>query len=214
MGWLTSALKGVKAVAKPLSAIGNIPVVGSVVKAVPFVGAGLAAAGAVSSLLPGGGGGGGGQVAGGLPALPGMGSMGIPPVAGQGFPGMAGMGDRSIFRNDPNVSAQIAPWAIPARGLRQSFRAPKGFVVLRDEKGDPFGLPKFIARKMGWWKPAKKPPISAGEWAALGKANKVVRTLKKANRQAMKVANFRVGPRPQPKTMIPVTHKVTKIAKV
>lgn len=105
---------------------------------------------------------------------------GLPPIPGTGgFPGKAQAGDRSIFRDDPNIVAALQPWAIPARGLRASYRAPKGFVVRYDSAGDPYGIPKSLARAYLGWRPSKKPPISVGEWQAVKKADRTIKKMRK-----------------------------------
>ena len=58
-------------------------------------------------------------------------------------------------------------------------RAPKGFVICYDEKGDPFALPKKLAMMLKMWRPAKKPPISVGDWQAVKRADRTVSKMKK-----------------------------------
>jgi len=113
-----------------------------------------------------------------LPALPASASMPALPMPGT----VPGMGQRSIFRDDPNLPAAYQQFAIPERELRTYFRAPKGFVVLRDPNGQAFGVPKQIARQFGW-KPAKKPPISVGDWRAVQRADRTVKKMRKIFRQ-------------------------------
>jgi hypothetical protein len=109
-----------------------------------------------------------------MPMLPGFNGTG--PAGGGPIPGM---GERSIFRNDPNVIAALKPYAIPMSMLKGFYRAPRGAIVLRDEKGDPFGIPKKIAQAWGLWKPAKKPPISVRQWSAMQHVRSTMKTLRR-----------------------------------
>jgi len=147
-------------------------------KAVPYVGTAGAVLSAGSSLLGGGGSGGG------LPALPGM-----PGMMQTAMPVTAG--DRSIFRNDPNTIAMIKPYAIAKYNLKECYRAPKGFVVVKDEKGDPMGVPKFIAKQFFGWKPAKKPLLSIRDTNAIRHAGRAIKKLQNAERMAKKIANWK-----------------------
>jgi len=120
---------------------------------------------------------------------------GMPPL-----PPLAG--NRSVFRNDPNSSKQVEAVAIAKGDLTISYRRPRGhqyknFVVVRDNNGDPMAVPKTVARQQFGWKSAKKPPISVGQWSAVKKASRVVKTLKKINKEVASVANFGSRPRPQ-----------------
>lgn len=153
-------------------AVNKIPVVGTALKAVPGVGTALTVAGAAASLSSMVGRGGGG----GLPALP-SGAMGGLPVPGMGAP--ATMGDRSIFRNDPNVIEAVKPWAISKANLKTYYRAPKGFVIVYDQAGDPYALPRKMAQWLKLWKPAAKPPISVGDFQALKRADRTAKKVKK-----------------------------------
>jgi hypothetical protein len=109
-----------------------------------------------------------------LPALPGM------PEALPGMPGAnVHAGERSFFHNDPNIVAALQPFAISMHNLKQSFRAPKGYVIRHDEKGDPYGIPKHLAKKYLGWRPGAKPPFSAGDWRAVKTAHHVGKRLRK-----------------------------------
>ena len=161
-----------------------IPGVGTVVSGIGLASAGYGALQAVRGI-------GGGGAAPGLPALPmAAGGLAVPPPT-QGFPGQAGMGQRSIFRDDPNVIEQLKPWAIPMRGLRQYYRAPKGFVVMRDAVGDPYGIPKKLAQTYLGWKAAKKPLLSVRDTSALRRAGVAIKKLQNAEKMAKKIANWK-----------------------
>lgn len=149
---------------------GLVPGLGTVVNAVGIAGG---VAGAVSALSNRSGGSGSG-----LPMLP-SGRGGLPMLPGTaGAPSI--VGDRSIFRNDPNIAEALKQWAISKGNLRVSYRSPmKGYVVVRDSNGDPFALPKDLARKYAGWKAGKKPPISVGDWQAVKRADKTVKKVRK-----------------------------------
>lgn len=182
MGWsfgkIAKAAGGaLKLAGSAVNAVNKVPIVGTALKAVPGVGTALTLAsvgfGAYNAFSGGGAASGNTGVAGGLPALPSM-----PALPGAGAPSM--VGDRSIFRNDPNVVEAIKPFAIAARNLRTAYRSPlKGYVVVRDSAGDPMAVPKWIAKAYFGWKPSRKPPISVGEWNAIKTADRAARKVKK-----------------------------------
>ena len=111
-------------------------------------------------------------------ALSGSGGSSLPALPG-GFPAVPGMGSRGIFSNDANVPKMIQEWTISKGDLKFYPRAPKGFVICYDEKGDPFALPKKLAMMLKMWRPAKKPPISVGDWQAVKRADRTVSKMKK-----------------------------------
>ena len=127
--------------------------------------------------------------------------LGGAPLQGiMGGPGTAypNMGKRSIFRDDPNVSEQLKPYAIDDRFLKTYHRGPRGTVVLHDSVGDAFAIPKAIAIAHHLWKPAKKPVISVGDWSKLMGANRVVKKFKEIEKKAMRIANFHSPRRARP----------------
>ena len=72
--------------------------------------------------------------------------------------------------------------------LRTTYRSPiRGYVVVRDQNGDPYALPKKLARQYAGWKPSKKPPISVGEWEAVKKADRTVKKMHKVFRTTVHV---------------------------
>lgn len=160
------------AVAGAGRAVNKIPGVG-VLKAVPGLGTALTVAGGIasaSSLL------GGGTRSPGLPQLPGGG--GFPALPGGGAPAV--VGDRGIFQNDPNIVAALQPFAISKTNLRVGYRSPiKGYVIRYDSAGDPYAIPKQLARAYLGWKPSKKPPISVGDWEAVKRADRTVKKVRK-----------------------------------
>lgn len=177
---------------------GLVPGLGTVVNAVGIAGG---AYGAYSALTSKGG-------SGGMPALPMSAAGGLPAFpGGGGFAGKAGPGDRSIFRNDPNVVEAMKAWAIPLRGLRTYYRAPKGYVVVRDQVGDPMGIPKAMAKMYFGWKPAKKPLLSIRDTNAIKRAGTAIKKLQNAEKMAKKIANWKTPRRQERPTVIQLPGK-------
>jgi len=144
--------------------VANVPIVKQAVKATGFG----AAAYSIGDVMFNRG-------SGGMPALP---TGGMPMLPGAGAPSI--VGDRGIFQNDPNIVAALQPWVISKTNLRQYYRSPiKGYVIRYDSNGDPYAIPKTLARQYLGWKPAKKPPISVGEYQALKKADRTVKKMRK-----------------------------------
>lgn len=151
-----------------VSSVSKVPVLGNAIKAIPVVGTVASVGGLAGDLL------GGGKKS-GMPMLP----AGMPGLPGVNAVAPVGMGERSIFRDDPNVVEALKQYAIAERFLKPYYRAPRGAVIVYDQVGKPYGLPKKVARWAGLWKPAKKPPISVGEWESIKKADRTVKKMKK-----------------------------------
>lgn len=98
-------------------------------------------------------------------------------------------GSLALPFNNPNAGS-LAPWSLDDQYLRTYYRAPKGYVVLRDQDGKPFPVEKRIARELGYWKPNKKPPISVSDWQALKKSSRTIKKLKRVTKMAQSVANY------------------------
>jgi len=191
MSWLRKLGRGLAKVAAPVAAAGRVASRVPGARAIPVVGTGIAALSAIDmgsralSALSGGG-------SSGLPALPSGGGLPALPGTAMADPRV---GMRSIFRDDPNIVAALQPFAIPARELRTYHRAPiKGFVIRYDSAGDPYAIPKTLARKYLGWKPSKKPPISVGEWESIKRADRASKKVKKAMTPVARVdKNIRGG---------------------
>jgi len=162
-------------------------------KAVPGLGTALTVASigltGYQAMTQGGGGGGG------LPPSP-FGPAGSMNGPGGGFAGFSGgmVGKRTVFGNDPNVPDNLKSQVISKGNLRTYYRAPKGFVVMKDSVGDPMGVPKYIAKMYGW-KPAKKPLLSIRDTNAIRHSGAVIKKLKTFNKTVEKIANFHAGAR-------------------
>jgi hypothetical protein len=96
----------------------------------------------------------------------------------------------------------MKPSAISMHNLRQFYRAPKGYVIRRDEKGDPYGIPKSLAKQYLGWKPAKKPLLSIRDTNAIRQAGRAIKKLQGAEKMAKKIANWKS---PSPRKNIFVT---------
>lgn len=118
------------------------------------------------------------QSGGGLPALPGIQSGGSNSVGGGGGRGVMPV-------PQPGAANQFAPkpLVLDVSYARQYLRAPAGYVILRDPNGQVYCVEKHYARKNGWWKPARKPLLSATDSYHL-----------KRNQQLIKKARKAIGP--------------------
>lgn len=154
-------------------------------KMIPGVGTALSVAGAASTILNIGSGGSG---SGGMPALPSMPGM---PVGGGFAGGNQFAGQRGWFSNDPNVPDWMKPAAISKGNLKVCYRAPKGYVIRFDEKGDPYGIPRQLAKQYLGWKPAKKPLLSIRDTNAIRQAGRAIKKLQNAEKMAKKIANWK-----------------------
>lgn len=81
--------------------------------------------------------------------------------------------------NDPKIPEYLKQFALDDAYLRTYYRAPKGYVIIRDASGRPFAVNKQMARSFGLWRPAKKPPISVGDWQKFKAAERVEKKLRK-----------------------------------
>jgi len=161
-------------------------------KMVPYVGTALSIG---SALLPSGS-------SGSLPASP-FGGAGPLNGPGGGFAGVSPYaGNRGILRNDANVPDWLKPMVISKGDLRMFARAPRGYVIMHDEKGDPYGMPRALAIQMKMWKPAKKPLLSIRDTSAINRANHVIKKLKTFNKKVQHIANFNAPKRNPAKNII------------
>lgn len=122
------------------------------------------------------------------------------PSYGGGFPaappsGGGGLRDLVPFWKGPGGKFQM-PWSDPKQMfqppfayddsyLRPYYKAPRGYVVVRDAEGRPYAMMKMIAQRVGLWHAARKPPISAGDWHMYQTGRRVEKRLQKLARHAM-----------------------------
>lgn len=137
----------------------------------------------------------------GLPAVPGAAEaagVGVGTAIGRAITGAI------PWWKGPGGGLQM-PWADPAtmKGLKEPFvlddayliptyRAPRGYVVVRDANGKPYPMWKPLARSMGLWRAARKPPISAGDWNKYQTAQTVEKKLRKIAGRALRRRSLRV----------------------
>jgi hypothetical protein len=95
--------------------------------------------------------------------------------------------------SDPRVPGYLKQFALDDAYLKVYYRAPKGYVVVRDPQGRPFAVSKVIARQFGLWKPKRKPPISVGDWQAFKKAERVEKKLKRIAGPALRKRGYRAA---------------------
>jgi len=115
---------------------------------------------------------------GGLPAIPGMGGMsGLPGAYSGGLP------SAGSYSGGMMMPEMLAP-----NTLRVFYRAPKGFVIVRDPQTRQVigAVRKDVARRAKLWKPSKKPPISATEWQHYKDAERVEKKLRKIAASAIR----------------------------
>jgi hypothetical protein len=178
--------KVARVVGKSLKSVSKVPGVKTVARAVPFVGTAMAVyegAQLVNDLtggaLTGGSGGSAPASAANLPMLPGSAAVPMGTTSGPGLLPRGPGGSLQMPWNDPNIPEYLKQFSIDDGYLRTAVRAPRGYVVLRDNEGRPFGVNKKIAQALRVWKPKKKPPISVTDWESLKRANRTVKKLKR-----------------------------------
>lgn len=84
----------------------------------------------------------------------------------------------------------VLPAIIDSTMLGQYYRAPRGYVIVRDPQGNVFGMLRSYARQTGYWKPSRKPPISAGDWHKYQTAKSVEKRLLKIARHGLAKTHY------------------------
>lgn len=97
--------------------------------------------------------------------------------------------------SDPRIPEYLKQFALDDAYLTPVYRAPRGYVVIKDAKGRPFAVNKAMAKAFGLWKPKRKPPISVSDWQAFKKAERVEKKLKKIAGPALRKRGYRAGGR-------------------
>lgn len=161
---------------------------------VATVGAGAAAATLAPKLL------GGGSTAmvpyagaGNLPALPGLAAAGqtsaIASTSPGGLPVPWWKGPGGKFQlpwNDPKIPEYLKSFALDDAYLKVYYRAPRGYVVVKDANGKPYAVNRMVAKQFGLWRPAAKPPISATDWKHFKRNKLIERRIRKNFGSAMR----------------------------
>jgi len=79
------------------------------------------------------------------------------------------------------------PLTVPVEVVSRA-RVPRGYVVVTDPRTNvKIGMVRSIAIKLGRWKAARKPPISASDWKCLMRANSTVKKLDRVVKMSNKV---------------------------
>jgi sugar (pentulose or hexulose) kinase len=111
-------------------------------------------------------------------------SSGLFPSGG-GLPGLnigAGSGAGALATlQRPGAGIQsVMPDVLDPSLLKTYYRAPKGYVIVRDPStGAVMAVRKQIAKSYGLWRAPRKPPISAGDWHKFQTAKSVEKKLVK-----------------------------------
>lgn len=117
------------------------------------------------------------------------GGLPSPFAMGQPLPSMAKRGAAPPMVQGGGT---MLPPTLPANQMRVYHRAPPGYVVVTHPvTKQKFAMLKAVAKANKLWKPSPKPPISVRDWRALKRSNAVVNKIKKANKMAKKIANFK-----------------------
>jgi hypothetical protein len=88
--------------------------------------------------------------------------------------------------NDPRIPEYLKQFALDDAYLHVYYRAPKGYVIVRDKSGRAFAVNKTIAKQFGLWKQAAKPPISATDYKHYKRNRQIEKTLRKIAAPALK----------------------------
>lgn len=86
--------------------------------------------------------------------------------------------------NDPRIPEYLKQFALDDAYLKIYYRAPRGYVIVKDANGKAFAVNKKIAQQFGLWHPAAKPPISATDWKHYRRAKSIEKKLLKISREA------------------------------
>jgi hypothetical protein len=88
--------------------------------------------------------------------------------------------------NDPQVATYLKQFSLDDSYLRVYYRAPRGYVIVRDAQGRPFAVLRQIAKQFKLWRPAAKPPISATDWKNYKRSKQIEKKLIKIARPALR----------------------------
>lgn len=125
-----------------------------------------------------------------LGITPPEGTTGVPAtLAGGGFavPWWRGPGGGlQMPWNDPQVAEYLKKFALDDSYLKTYYRAPRGYVIVRDAAGRPYAVLRQIARQFHLWRAAAKPPISATDWKHYKRNQVIEKKLIKIARPALR----------------------------
>jgi hypothetical protein len=207
MGFFSS----LSTVGRLVKKVTSVPVLGTAIKAIPVVGGAVAGVEAISDVAGAFGGGSRTRLPspGTLPASfsPSLSSSTALARRTTGYSSTGRTGISRTWRGPgggfqvpgtgPSRGKTLTEYGLPSPTLDDSFlktyyRAPKGYVVVNDGKGKPYPMRKDIARKLGLWKPAKKPPIKVKDYEALKRAHRTTKKLKKIGKMVKQVQKCKI----------------------
>jgi hypothetical protein len=111
----------------------------------------------------------------------------VPAAGGLPVPWWKGPGGKlQLPWNDPRIPQFLQQFALDDAYLRIYYRAPKGYVIIRDANGKPYAVLRQIAKQFGLWRPAAKPPISATDWKNYKRNRAIEKRLVKIARPALR----------------------------
>jgi hypothetical protein len=88
--------------------------------------------------------------------------------------------------NDPRIAEYLKQFALDDSALQVYYRAPRGYVIVRDSNGRAFAVLKQVAKQFGLWRPSAKPPISATDWKHYKRNRQIEKRLLKIARPALR----------------------------
>lgn len=88
--------------------------------------------------------------------------------------------------NDPRIPEYLKQFSLDDAYLKTYYRAPRGYVIVKDASGRPFAVNKAIAKSFGLWRPAAKPPISATDWKHYKRNQVIEKRLRKIAAPALR----------------------------
>lgn len=127
-----------------------------------------------------------------LPTLPGLAMSQTSGIQQQGAGGLPvpwwkGPGGKlQLPWNDPRIPEYLKQFALDDAYLKTYYRAPRGYVIIKDASGRPFAVNKAIAKSFGLWRPAAKPPISATDWKHYKRNQVIEKRLRKIAAPALR----------------------------
>ena len=117
----------------------------------------------------------------------GTGVEGLPPLdVGNMAPGGGGGGGRGGGRLTKAILSTL-PITLEADALAQYTRAPRGYVVVQTAEG-PVAMRRDVAIAQGYFRPAKKPPISVRDHSAMKRIRHVFKVMGGFNRDMTQIA--------------------------
>lgn len=120
--------------------------------------------------------------------MSGGGAEGLPPLdTGNLNPMSGGGGGRARGGRLTKAILASLPITLEADALAQYTRAPRGYVVVQTAEG-PVAMRRDVAIAQGYFRPAKKPPISVRDHSAMKRIRHVFKVMGGFNRDMTQIA--------------------------